>query len=76
MVMGYTAHAGIVGGSMSWVTWVFGGFGVAIPIALAGWFFFDRRSSSRQHQAGGDHSTNIQVGNDLTIGDDFRSGNT
>ena len=54
---------------MDWVVqnkeWLFSGIAVAIPLAIAGWFFSGK--SSKQVQKGGKNSTNIQVGGNLNI---------
>ncbi|MGM0768504.1 MAG: hypothetical protein ACQEV6_10795 [Pseudomonadota bacterium] len=55
---------------MNWVVenkeWLFSGAAIAIPIAVLGWFITLRRN--KQVQKGGDNSTNIQVGRDLSVG--------
>ena len=60
---------------MTWISenkeWLFSGVAVAIPLAVAGWLIHSRRSPrSVQKQRGGKGSTNIQVGRDLTVGQD------
>jgi hypothetical protein len=57
---------------MGWETWVFSGFGVAIPLALIGWYL-SRKSEGAggvtQRQSGGNGSVNIQAGHDVTVRD-------
>ena len=61
----------------AWVTWVFSGLGVAVPLALLGWlasWLARKRQSAgkpgvRQWIRSGDGSVNVQVGNDLTLGE-------
>jgi hypothetical protein len=57
------------GWEVSWITWAFGGVGVAVPIALIGWFYFDRRNSSqdRQAQRSGNNSINYQAGGNMRV---------
>lgn len=53
---------------MSWVEWVFSGVGVAVPIALLGWWITRWRggdSAPRQRQRGADGSFNVQAGGDV-----------
>ena len=45
--------------------WIFSGIGIAIPVAVVGWLFASR--NNKQKQSGGDNSTNIQIGGNLTI---------
>jgi len=51
---------------MEWLSanaeWVFGGFGVAIPLAIIGLLFSKQSKSKSQAQKGGHHSINIQAG--------------
>lgn len=47
--------------------WVFGGIGVALPIAIISLFFAQKSKNQKQVQKSGDDSINIQVGNDLNI---------
>ncbi|WP_299267955.1 hypothetical protein [uncultured Psychrosphaera sp.] len=55
---------------MEWIAenkdWLFSGVAIAIPIAIIGWFISSRRN--KQVQKGGDNSTNIQVGGNLSLG--------
>ena len=44
--------------------WVFGGIGVALPIAIISLFFIKNKN---QVQKSGDGSINIQVGDNLNI---------
>lgn len=48
--------------------WIFGGIGVAV----ISWLFFRGSKKSSMSQNGGDNSTNIQVGGDVT--GSFRKG--
>jgi hypothetical protein len=48
-------------------TWLFSGVAISIPIAILGRYFSKR--DSKQVQRGGDNSTNLQVGGNITIGD-------
>ncbi|HIF9169560.1 TPA: hypothetical protein ACX6RM_001800 [Photobacterium damselae] len=54
---------------MDWLVqnkeWLFSGIAIAIPLAIASWFFSAK--SSKQVQKGGKNSTNIQVGGNLNI---------
>ena len=54
---------------MDWIIankeWLFSGVAIVIPLALIGWFVKSRRN--KQIQKGGNDSTNIQVGGDLSI---------
>ncbi|MFJ5653773.1 hypothetical protein [Streptomyces microflavus] len=53
---------------MSWITWAFGGVGVAVPIALIGWFYFDRKKNQdRQVQKSGSDSINYQAGGNMRV---------
>lgn len=55
---------------MEWIAenkdWLFSGVAIAIPIAIIGWLISSRRN--KQVQKGGDNSTNIQVGGNLSLG--------
>ena len=55
---------------MDWIwankEWLFGGIGIAIPIAIIGWWL-QSRTGNKQVQKGGDASTNIQVGRDFKV---------
>jgi len=56
---------------MEWVfnnkEWLFSGIAIAIPLGVIGWFISSKKN--RQIQKGGDNSTNIQVGGNITIND-------
>lgn len=56
---------------MNWITWVFSGVGVAVPLALIGWWFSrkssDDQSGVNQHLKAGRNSTNVQAGRDATV---------
>jgi len=53
---------------MSWVTWVFSGVGIAVPIALVGWFYFDRnKNEGGQVQRSGNNSINYQAGGNMRV---------
>jgi hypothetical protein len=64
--------------TVSWVTWVFDGFGVAVPLAIISWFLVSkssqRRARSRQSITSGANSTNVQIGGDFNIGEAGTSG--
>jgi len=51
---------------MSWVTWVFSGIGIAVPIAVISWFisvkYSGRKTVTKQHIRSGNHSMNVQIG--------------
>jgi hypothetical protein len=50
---------------MSWVTWVFSGVGIAVPIALVSWWLTVRESGGakvKQRIKAGGNSANIQIG--------------
>jgi len=55
---------------MNWIAenkdWLFSGVAIAIPIAIIGWLISSRKN--KQVQKGGDNSTNIQVGGNLSLG--------
>ncbi|HTH08882.1 MAG TPA: hypothetical protein VMA55_04895 [Acidovorax sp.] len=57
---------------MEWILsnkeWLFSGVAIAIPLAVLGWIFSGK--NNRQNQKGGDNSTNIQVGGNLSVGRD------
>ncbi|GHA51981.1 hypothetical protein GCM10010372_59840 [Streptomyces tauricus] len=56
---------------MSWVSWAFGGVGVAVPIALISWFYFDRKKNQdRQVQKSGNDSINYQAGGNMRVDGD------
>lgn len=56
---------------MEWLSsnamWVFSGFGVAIPLAIAGLFFSRQNKKNSQTQKGGKGSINIQSGGSTRI---------
>lgn len=55
---------------MDWIAenkdWLFSGVAIAIPIAIISWLISSRKN--KQVQKGGDNSTNIQVGGNLSLG--------
>lgn len=52
--------------------WFFGGAGIAIPLAILGWVFFNNKAGQKQRSGRG--SVNIQVGGNLRIGKDKDDG--
>jgi len=48
--------------------WLFSGLAIAVPVAIISWIFAKRRSSKVQSQDGGNNSTFIQAGRDITLG--------
>jgi hypothetical protein len=50
---------------MSWITWVFSGVGIAVPIALISWWLTVRASGGtrvEQRIKAGSNSASIQIG--------------
>jgi hypothetical protein len=54
---------------MSWITWVFSGVGIAIPLALISWFYFDRKKPQQggQTQRSGNSSINYQSSGNMRV---------
>ncbi|CAH6892273.1 conserved hypothetical protein [Vibrio chagasii] len=54
---------------MDWIIenkdWLFSGIAVALPLAIAGWFFSSHKN--KQTQRGGKNSTNIQIGGNFEV---------
>lgn len=62
-----------MGEGMEWIyqnrAWLFDGLLVAVPLAIVSWFFAKHlRSTRTQSQKGGQGSTNIQAGTNITFG--------
>lgn len=55
--------------------WVFGGVGVAVPIAVVSWLAARNKDGHRQVQRGGKGSTNLQAGKSIRIEDRSMSRN-
>jgi hypothetical protein len=58
---------------LSWLVsnkdWLLSGIGIAVPLAILGWWLQRRTSSASQSQRGGRNSVNVQVGGNFTIRD-------
>ncbi|MEE9337499.1 MAG: hypothetical protein V3U87_05420 [Methylococcaceae bacterium] len=55
---------------MDWLVenkdWLFSGIAIAIPLSVLGWIINKRKRSRIQNQKGGDSSTNLQAGGNIS----------